>query len=185
MKATKDDKARWAREWRRRKKLGLPQPGRGEGLKKHGMSGTPEHRIWCGMMARCYSSKPGDRNYALYRGAGVVVVERWHDFKNFLADMGPKPSPKHSLDRYPNPKGHYEPVNVRWATAKEQANNWASRNRRLAFAGETVSLPEWAARIGITRESLRDRLNSGWTVDRAVTTPRTEVRRRNPRGRYA
>ena len=79
---------------------------RGENLRKHGLSGTPEHRAWCGMMTRCYWSKPGDRNYDLYRGAGIVVAECWHDFTNFLADMGPKPSSKHSLDRHPIPSGN-------------------------------------------------------------------------------
>src|SRR3972149_3750851 len=101
---------------------------RGENLRKHGLSGTPEHRAWCGMMTRCYWSQPGDRNFALYRGAGIAVAERWHSFLNFLADIGAKPSPKHSLDRFPNPAGDYEPGNVRWATAKEQARNWATRN---------------------------------------------------------
>lgn len=183
--ATKADKARWARERNARLRVGVYQPGRGDALRKHGMSGTPEHRAWCGMMTRCYWCIPGDHNYALYRGAGVTVAELWHDFRNFLAAVGLKPSAKHSLDRYPNPKGNYEPGNVRWATAKEQANNWARRNRKVAFNGETLSLPEWAERIGIRRESLRDRLDSGWTVERALTAPRTEARLRNPRGRYA
>ncbi len=60
---------------------------RGDNLRKQGMSGTPEHRAWCGMMTRCYWAKPCDRNYALYRGSGIIVVERWHDFINFLSDM--------------------------------------------------------------------------------------------------
>ncbi len=157
---------------------------RGENLRKHGLTGTPEHRAWCGMMSRCYSARPGDHNYALYRGAGVVVAVRWHDFAAFLADIGAKPSPKHSLDRFPNAAGNYEPGNCRWATAKEQANNWTARNRRLTFNGETLPLAEWATRIGITRESLRDRIGAGWPIDRAITTPPIKNRIRNERGRY-
>jgi hypothetical protein len=157
---------------------------RGENLFKHGLTGTPEHKAWCGMMARCYSSMPGDSNYEHYRGAGVVVAERWHVFVNFLSDVGLKPSRAHSLDRFPNSAGNYEPGNVRWATAKEQANNWATRNRVITFGGETLSLPAWAARIGITRESLRDRLEGGWSVERALTTPPIRKRERLPNGTF-
>lgn len=157
---------------------------RGENLFKHGLTGTPEHRAWCGMMTRCYWSKPGDRNYALYRGAGIVVSERWHLFVSFLADIGPKPSDAHSLDRFPNPAGNYESGNVRWATAKEQANNWTTRNRFVSFGGETLGLQEWAARLGLTRESLRDRLAAGWPVERALTTPPIRNRRRLSDGTF-
>lgn len=158
---------------------------RGENLYKHGKSGTPEHRAWCGMMTRCYWSKPGDKNYALYQGAGVVVDAPWHDFVNFLADMGHKPSPKHSLDRYPDAAGNYGPDNARWATAKQQANNWKNRNRRVEFEGECLTLPEWAARLGLSRESLRDRLATGWSIERALTTPAVRQRKRLPDGTFA
>lgn len=158
---------------------------RGENLRKHGLSGTPEHRAWCGMMTRCYWSKPGDRNYDLYRGAGVVVADRWHDFANFLADMGAKPSPRHSLDRFPDAAGNYKPGNCRWATAKEQARNWKNRNVRYEHGGEALTLSEWAERLGLTRGSLRDRLSNGWPLDRALTTPPTRQRHRNSDGRFA
>ncbi len=158
---------------------------RGENLRKHGLTGTPEHRAWCGMMARCYSAKPGDRNYALYRGAGVTVSERWHNFINFLEDVGPKPTPKHSIDRHPDASGNYKPGNVRWATPKEQANNWKDRNRTIEFRGETKLLSEWAIQLGITRESLRDRIASGWSIERALTTPAIRQRRRWLDGTFA
>lgn len=158
---------------------------RGDNLRKHGLTGTPEHRAWCGMMTRCYWSKPGDHQYALYRGAGIMVEERWHDFTNFLADMGPKPSPKHSLDRFPNAKGNYQPGNVRWATSREQANNWATRNKKYPLNGEFLTLSEWARRLNITRESLRDRINSGWSVERALTIPAIRKRERTAEGRFA
>lgn len=157
---------------------------RGENLRKHGLSGTPEHRAWCSMMGRCYSTKPGDRNYALYQGAGVRVCERWHDFENFLADMGKKPSAKHSLDRFPDAAGDYRPGNCRWATAKEQARNWKDRNVLFEHDGERLTLSEWAERIGITRESLRDRIDRGWPIEKAVTTPPIRQRERAADGTF-
>jgi len=158
---------------------------RGKSLLKHGMTGTPEHRAWCGMMTRCYWAKPGDRNYALYRGSGVTVAECWHEFTNFLADMGAKPSSQHSLDRYPNASGNYEPGNTRWATPTEQANNWASRNTRYSLNGETLTQAQWCRRLGIKAGTLRDRLNNGWSLELALTLPAVRHRNRDDKGRYA
>lgn len=141
-----------------------------------------EYRAWSCMRTRCRNPRFVD--WHLYGGRGVVVCDRWDSFSAFFADMGPKPSPKHSLDRYPNPNGNYEPANCRWATPKEQANNWASRNRRVTFRGETLGLAQWAARLGLRRESLRDRLATGWSVEKALTTPPIRERRRLSDGTF-
>ncbi|MBO0765698.1 MAG: hypothetical protein J2P50_14075 [Hyphomicrobiaceae bacterium] len=67
---------------------------------------------------------------------GVQVCARWQNsFQAFLEDIEPRPSPKHSIDRYPNNAGDYEPGNCRWATAKEQSNN---RRARTDGRGLTV-----------------------------------------------
>ncbi len=158
---------------------------RGKSLRKHGLTGTAEHRAWCGMMTRCYWSKPGDHNYDIYRGAGVVVAERWHDFTNFLADMGQKPSSKHSLDRHPNASGNYEQGNARWATAREQANNWATRNKKYSLNGEILTEAQWARRIGISGSSLRERIARGWTLESALTILPIRNRTRGNDGRFA
>jgi hypothetical protein len=89
---------------------------------KHGQSRSAEYMTWLNMQQRCYN--PKTVRYHLYGGLGVTVCQRWRDsFETFLADMGPRPSPQHSIDRYPDPNGNYEPSNCRWATAKEQAAN--------------------------------------------------------------
>lgn len=83
---------------------------------------TPEYRAWIHMRERCYRKK--SEKYHLWGGRGVRVCAKWrNNFAAFLADVGPRPTSKHSLDRYPNNDGHYEPGNVRWATTLEQCHN--------------------------------------------------------------
>lgn len=67
---------------------------------------------------------PNARNYHNYGGRGISIDPTWiDDFAQFLADVGPRPSPKHQLDRYPDNDGHYEPDNIRWATQSENSLN--------------------------------------------------------------
>ncbi len=84
-------------------------------LARHPLYGT-----WANMIQRCRN--PNAVGWEYYGGRGIQVCERWHDFANFLADMGEKPSSAYSLDRI-NVNGHYEPGNCRWATRSEQARN--------------------------------------------------------------
>jgi len=86
----------------------------------HGLTNTPEHRVWRRIRRRCYS--PQYHCYARYGGRGIKVCKRWEDFNNFLADMGPRPSPKHTVERIDN-DGDYEPSNCKWATMAEQNKN--------------------------------------------------------------
>lgn len=84
----------------------------------HGLTGTPEYKAWGYMRARLSSKEPHKVKYY----SGVEMQESWGDFKNFLEDMGPKPTPEHELDRI-DPFLPYCKENCRWATRSEQMQN--------------------------------------------------------------
>lgn len=125
------------------------------GARKHGARRTPEHNTWCHIVQRC--TDRNDTSFHNYGGRGIKVCERWRDsFEAFLADMGPRPSPQHSIDRKDN-DGDYGPGNCRWATAAEQSRN-RRQNRFIEHAGETLCLKDWAGRVGIGSGTLSNRL---------------------------
>lgn len=125
------------------------------------------YRIWVNMRSRCRNAKLFCWKY--YGGAGVTIAARWDDFRNFLADMGECP-PGLTIDRWPNPKGNYEPGNCRWATRKEQMRNF-SRNRIETVFGVTACIAELCERFNVESRLVRRRLGRGWTVERAFTEP--------------
>ena len=115
----------------------------------HGMTDTQEHHIWKLMIARCHTSPD-----PLYGGRGISVCDRWRNsFVAFYADMGPRPSPKHSIDRIDN-DGDYEPSNCRWATPHEQGIN--KRDSRRWIVGGTCyeSSAEAAMSVGVDQSTI-------------------------------
>jgi hypothetical protein len=139
---------------------------------RHGMTDTPEFMAWQSMIQRCTNSD--SQAFSRYGAAGVKICDRWMEsFENFLSDVGQRPSPDHSIDRWPDNDGDYEPANVRWATRLEQQNNLRS-NRLVVYHGVEMSLANAvrASRGNVTRTIAKYRLARGWSVDAAMDTPR-------------
>lgn len=133
---------------------------------RHGLAGTPEYTTWKSMKGRCLN--PRDHSFSNYGGRGIMICERWlSDFKNFIFDMGPRPSPKHSLDRIDN-NGDYEPTNCRWATAKEQSGNMR-KSVLVTYEGRTQCVAAWANEFDMKRSTLRGRVLRGWPIEKAFS----------------
>lgn len=130
----------------------------------HGMTATSEYYTWGAMIARC--SNPNCKDYSRYGGRGIVVCERWHEFASFYADMGPRPSPSHEIDRIDN-DGNYEPGNCRWATKSQQMNN-RTTSLYLTIDGETATANEWSKRSGVPYHTIYNRLSRGVPAREAV-----------------
>lgn len=128
---------------------------------------TKEYRTWARMLKRCENHN--DKWYPSYGGNGITVCERWHDFANFLADMGRAPSPLHSIDRIDNTLG-YSPDNCRWATATEQANN-KTNNHMIEYDNRIMTVAEFSHEIGIRAPVIYSRIYRGWTIERIAATP--------------
>jgi len=87
----------------------------------HGLTKSPEHAVWSSMKHRC--SNPNSTGWKSYGGRGIKVCDSWREsFESFYADMGPRPTPSHSLDRI-DVNGNYCPENCRWATKSQQNSN--------------------------------------------------------------
>lgn len=104
---------------------------KGDHCRTHDLSYTVEYKAWTSMISRCYNEN--NVSYKNYGGRGIVVCDRWrYSVKNFVKDMGLKPSSDMSLDRINN-NGNYEITNCRWSTSIEQNNNqrrnYASRHQ--------------------------------------------------------
>lgn len=125
---------------------------------KHGLSGTPIFTIWSAMKARCLN--PAHRSYKYYGGRGITICPQWkHSLLQFSQDVGPRPSPLHSIDRIDN-DGNYEPGNVRWATGEEQCSN---RRTNIYFyaLGEAKTISRWCRETGIASTTFRHRVAKG------------------------
>jgi hypothetical protein len=133
----------------------------------HGLSNTPEHRVWAGMRKRCLN--PLTKRFADYGGRGITICERWDDFEVFLKDMGPRPSPKYTIERKDN-DGPYAPWNCEWVLKAEQAKN----RRNCIYVednGERITVAEYARRHSLNPFNLYSRIRHWGSLERALSAP--------------
>lgn len=123
----------------------------------HGRSKSPEYNSWNAMRQRCYYQKHKD--FSDYGGRGITVCERWrHSFAAFFEDVGPRPSPDHTIDRIDS-DGNYEPGNVRWSNRFKQAQNRRFTIRVVLPDGRNVTLKQAAAFYGVDYGAARYAVN--------------------------
>lgn len=133
----------------------------------HGGSYTFEYNSWKSMRQRCLNRQ--NDAYRRYGGRGITVCDRWKtSFENFLADMGPRPTPQHSLDRIDH-NGNYEPINCRWATVVEQQTN-KRNNVQIIFNGLSRSIRDWSIETKISEKEIRRRIKLKWDAEQILTT---------------
>lgn len=127
-----------------------------------------EYQSWESMRRRCYDKK--HRKYYQYGRRGIRVCTAWkNSFEDFFKDMGIKPDSSYTVDRIDNYKG-YEPGNCKWSTRKEQMRN-TRRSVYIEQGGQLVLLIDVAAKAGIDRNIVYQRLRIGWDLDEALSTP--------------
>lgn len=136
--------------------------------KKHGLTSTPEYRTWDHIKTRCLN--PNFNDYHNYGGRGITICDRWlNSFENFLADMGERPTPKHSIERN-DTNGNYEPSNCSWATHKEQCNN-QRRTIKISYNGKIQSLKNWSRELCISYDRIRKRYKANLTPEEIFEPP--------------
>jgi hypothetical protein len=154
---------------RRQSIVGKKNPAYSHGFATRLSGKSKEYNIW--VMIRQRVNNSNNYDYPHYGGIGIKICDRWKSFKNFIEDMGPAPTPKHSIDRIDN-NGNYEPGNCRWATVTEQANN-KHTNIVLTINGESHTLADWSRIAGIKYTILYDRFKRNWPIEK-LFIPKTK-----------
>lgn len=135
------------------------------GHARHG-SQTHEYRCWQSAKMRCFSKNTAA--YPKYGARGITMCDRWaNSYQHFLEDMGPSPTPEHSLDRFPNQKGNYEPGNCRWATKAEQVEN-SSSAKIILVDGVARPIAQHAKHYGAVYGTVCHRLANGHSPEAAL-----------------
>jgi hypothetical protein len=123
---------------------------------------TLEYNVWDGIVQRC--TNPNSDSFKDYGGRGITMCDEWRNsFLIFFTEMGPKPTPRHSIDRIDNEKGYFA-GNCRWATRDEQ-NCHTRRSVTLTYNGKSQCLAHWAKELGMTSSAFGWRLKKGWTME--------------------
>lgn len=132
-----------------------------------GWTKTPEYTAFRNAKNRC--ERVGDKNYPNYGGRGIEF--RFATMNEFIAAVGPRPSPRHSIDRIDN-DGHYALGNVRWADRYQQSRNKRS-NVKIEINGDSRCLKEWCQITGAKYKKAHARIKAGWPAMRAIEYDRT------------
>ena len=123
-----------------------------DAVSTHNQSGTPEYRAWDSMRQRC--TNVNNKKFQNYGARNITICKRWSLVENFLADMGSRPSLKHSLDRK-DTNGNYEPNNCRWTTSVQQnRNRKVQRKSKSGICGVTLECGRWRAGIGANNKRI-------------------------------
>ena len=133
------------------------------------------YKSWRSMRKRCFA-KPGTHHGNRYSARGIQVCEEWTEFSVFLSDMGEKPD-GYTLERINNDCG-YNKKNCRWATTYDQVRN-RSTNVHVEFQGQSMILKDAARMAGMNYQRVVRRINAGWSVEKALTTPTRKCARQN------
>lgn len=124
----------------------------------------PIYGAWVNLRRRC--DNPTKRDGEIYKK--ITYSKEWKSFINFYNDMHKTWSYGLSIDRIDN-KGDYCKENCRWATPTQQSNN-TSRNKIVEFTGTSLTLSEWARKIGIKSSTLRQRFYVyKWDIEKCLT----------------
>lgn len=133
---------------------------------KTNISKHPLYHLWVNLRGRCYTKS--NHKYYMYGGRGVRVCKEWDSFEQFVKDMGPRPSPAHSVDRI-DTNGNYEPGNCRWATPKQQQRN-TRQNVYIEIDGETRVMMDWCMKYGASPSTVKNRVRKmGMSWKEALT----------------
>ena len=137
------------------------------------MATTKMYNSWRGMKERC--NNPNNKEFKNYGERNIKVCKEWNSFKPFMEwALSSGYVEGLSIDRKDN-NGNYEPSNCKWSTTAQQSRNKRT-NHFITFNGETKIFKDWAKTVGITQSTLRDRFKFGWSVERALTTPKMASR---------
>lgn len=168
------ENCRWATKKEQRANQREPDYGVVHKNATHGSTQTPEYQTWGAIKTRCFNSNHD--GYARYGGAGITMCRWWQDnFEGFLADVGEKPTPKHTLGRLSNDSnyscGHCPeclhkgwPANCRWMDRTEH-----NRSRRPSARSGKLDVQKVAElRLRIAAGEHQGRLAEEYGIARSM-----------------
>lgn len=150
-----------------------------ESATAHGSTGTRLYGIWLNMRNRCNNPLVGC--YSDYGGRGITVCPEWRDSFETFRDWALANGYQDNLTiERKDTNGNYCPENCKWATMVEQQNN-RRNSHYLEYNGEAKTIAQWARTTGLAENTIRSRLNYGWSVEKTLTEPVNEKSRNNRR----